>query len=105
VRSASQEMTDGNKHILSEIQQLKLSTDAIKDSMNGMHAGADRINETGSALSEISGKVADNVRQIGSEIDPLRYSLFVKIGESKIRLAPIGRAAQPLRNEVEQWRG
>jgi len=69
VRSASQEMTEGNKHILSEIQQLKLSTDAIKDSMNGMHAGADRINETGSALSEISGKVADNVRQIGSEID------------------------------------
>ncbi|MBO4387673.1 MAG: methyl-accepting chemotaxis protein [Treponema sp.] len=69
VRSASQQMTEGNKHILSEIQQLKLSTDAIKDSMNGMHAGADRINETGSALSEISGKVADNVRQIGSEID------------------------------------
>ncbi len=69
VRSASGEMTEGNKHILSEIQKLQVATDTMKDSIQEMHTGAERINETGAALSTISGKVADNIRQIGSEID------------------------------------
>ena len=69
VRSASSEMTEGNKHILSEIQKLQVATDTMKDSIQEMHTGAERINETGAALSTISGKVADNIRQIGSEID------------------------------------
>lgn len=69
VRSASNEMTEGNKHILSEIQKLQVATDTMKDSIEEMHIGAERINQTGAALSEISGKVADNIKQIGSEID------------------------------------
>ncbi len=69
VRAASKEMTEGNKHILSEIQNLQVATDTIKGSIQEMHTGAVRINSTGSALSEISGKMAENIRQIGSEID------------------------------------
>lgn len=69
VRSASIEMMKGNKHILSEIQKLQDATDAMKESIHEMHDGAERINETGAALSSISGKVADNIRKIGSEID------------------------------------
>lgn len=69
VRSASNEMTEGNKHILSEIQKLQIATDTMKDSIEEMHIGAERINQTGAALSEFSGKVADNIKQIGSEID------------------------------------
>ena len=69
VRSASSEMTAGNKHILAEIQKLQMATDVMKDSIQEMHTGAERINETGAALSGISGKMADNIKQIGTEID------------------------------------
>ncbi len=69
VRSASNEMTEGNKHILSEIQKLQDATDTMKDSIEEMHVGAERINQTGAALSTISGSVAENIKQIGSEID------------------------------------
>ena len=69
VRSASNEMTEGNKHILAEIQKLQVSTDTMKASIEEMHVGAERINETGATLSSISGKVADSIKQIGSEID------------------------------------
>ena len=62
-------MTEGNKHILAEIQKLQVSTDTMKGSIEEMHTGAERINQTGAALSDISGKVAENIRQIGSEID------------------------------------
>ena len=69
VHSASAEMTEGNKHILSEIQKLQVSTDTMKGSIEEMHTGAERINETGASLSDISSKMADNIRQIGTEID------------------------------------
>ena len=69
VKIASSEMTEGNKQILSEIEKLQTATDAIKDSIQEMHTGAQRINETGAALTAISGKVADNIKKIGSEID------------------------------------
>ena len=69
VRSASSEMTAGNKHILAEIQKLQMATDVMKDSIQEMHTGAERINETGAALSGISGKMAENIKQIGTEID------------------------------------
>ncbi len=69
VHSASNEMAEGNKHILSQIQKLQQATDTIKDSIQEMHIGADRINATGAALSVISSRVADNIKQIGSEID------------------------------------
>ena len=69
VHSASSEMTEGNKHILSEIQKLQMATDVMKDSIQEMHTGAERINETGAALSGISGKVAENIKQMGTEID------------------------------------
>ena len=69
VRSASVEMTEGNKHILAEIQKLQDATETIKGSIEEMHTGAERINQTGAELSTISGKVADNIKQIGMEID------------------------------------
>ena len=69
VHSASSEMTEGNKHILSEIQKLQDATETMKGSIEEMHTGAERINQTGAALSAISGQVADNIKQIGSEID------------------------------------
>ena len=69
VRSASGEMTEGNKHILSEIHRLQEATETMKGSIEEMQTGAQRINQTGAALSDISGKVAGNIQKIGSEID------------------------------------
>ena len=69
VKSASQEMTEGNKQILSEIEKLQNATDMLKDSIKEMQVGAQRINETGAALSEISGKVGRNIKEIGDEVD------------------------------------
>ncbi len=69
VRSASAEMTEGNKHILGEIQKLQIATDTMKGSIEEMHVGAERINATGSELSLISGKVGENIKKIGTEID------------------------------------
>ena len=69
VRAASTEMSKGNKHILSEIQKLQDATENMKGSIEEMHVGAERINETGAALSTISGQVAENIKQIGTEID------------------------------------
>ena len=69
VHSASSEMTGSNKHILSEIQKLQNATETMKGSIEEMHTGAEKINETGAALYTISGKVAENIKQIGSEID------------------------------------
>ena len=69
VKNASEEMTEGNKHILTEMEKLQSATEAIKESISGMHTGASRINRMGEALSAISGKVADNIQKIGSEID------------------------------------
>ena len=69
VHSASNEMTEGNRHILAEIQKLQDATETMRGSISEMHSGAERINQTGASLSEISGKMADNIRQIGTEID------------------------------------
>ena len=69
VKNASKEMSDGNRQILNEMRKLQQATDTIKDSIQEMHIGAKRINETGVTLSEISGKVGENIQQIGDKID------------------------------------
>ncbi len=70
VKSSSREMTEGNKLILNEIQNLQNSTYVIKNSMDEM--GAQHINETGSALSDITEQVDKSVCEIGEEIDQFK---------------------------------
>ena len=40
----------------------------IRSSVDEMHTGAERINETGASLSTISAQVSDSINQIGDEI-------------------------------------
>ena len=72
VRTASAEMSEGNKQILHEVQKLQNATLKIKDSVGEMGIGARKINETGVALSEISGVMNDSISKIGNEIDLFR---------------------------------
>ncbi len=69
VRAASNEMAEGNKHIMHEIEKLQMATDTMKGSIDEMHIGIERMNATGAALTVITGTVADNIKQIGTEID------------------------------------
>jgi methyl-accepting chemotaxis protein len=62
-------MSEGNKHILHEVEKLQISTDTMKDSIEEMQIGIERMNATGAALSVITGTVAENIKQIGSQID------------------------------------
>jgi methyl-accepting chemotaxis protein len=69
VRAASHEMAEGNKSILTEIDQLRNTTGVIRDSMNKISQSAGDIKETSNSLSEIADSVSSAVDQIGGQID------------------------------------
>ena len=72
VRNASEEMTEGNKAILEEVQRLQNATTSMKESMDEMVIGAKKINETGAQLEDISGKVKEQIAHIGNQIDQFK---------------------------------
>ena len=72
VRNASSEMAEGNKMILREVQLLQNSSMSMAQSMEEMAIGARKINETGSALSGIAGKMSESISDIGSQIDQFK---------------------------------
>ena len=55
--------------ILSEMNNLQDATISIQTNMDEMAVGARQINETGTALSEVSGNVQYSITKIGSQID------------------------------------
>lgn len=69
VREASREMAEGNKAILQEVNHLRETTEMIKTSMVQISNSAEKINESGRALDDISSSVRMTVDQIGGQID------------------------------------
>ena len=72
IKKASDEMQEGNKLILSEVQQLQDVTTNMKSSMDEMAIGAQKINETGAVLTEVSDRVKDSIIKIGNQIDEFK---------------------------------
>ncbi|MBQ8013612.1 MAG: HAMP domain-containing protein [Treponema sp.] len=72
VRNASSEMEEGNKMILKEVQMLQNAALAMSQSMEEMAVGARKINETGAALSDVSGKINDSIGKIGEQVDQFK---------------------------------
>ena len=72
VKNASLEMKEGNKLILSEVQQLQNVTISMKSSMDEMAVGAQKINETGAVLTEVSNRMKDSIIKIGKQIDEFK---------------------------------
>ena len=72
VRNASNEMSEGNKMILKEVQQLQNAAMAMSQSMEEMAVGARKINETGAALSEVSGQINSSIGKIGEQVDKFK---------------------------------
>ena len=69
VRSASSEMSEGNKAILEEVKELQNATLSMKDSMEKMRKDAGLINESGTALTEVSSKMKESINDIALQID------------------------------------
>ncbi len=72
VRIASDEMSEGNKAVLNGVHNLQNSTMVIRDQMNQMQANADKISDTGTALSAITDRVTETIQKIGVEIDQFK---------------------------------
>ena len=72
VQSASSKMTTESQSMLSQVQNLEAATKDMKDSMAEMRIGAEKIDETGAALSEIVDKLKNSIEGIGSQIDQFK---------------------------------
>ena len=72
VHSASSKMTTESQSMLSQVQSLESATKNMKDSMSEMKIGAEKIDETGAALSEIVEKLKHSIEGIGAQIDQFK---------------------------------
>lgn len=72
VKSASEEMAIGNKAIMREILNLQNATGDMRSSMNTMSDSARKIDETGSALNDITKKMGESIGEIGAQIDQFK---------------------------------
>lgn len=69
VWAASHEMAEGNKAILTEVDQLRDTTDVIRQSMDKISESAGNIRTSSDSLNEIANSVEAAVSQIGGQID------------------------------------
>ena len=58
--------------ILNEVQHLQNATMAMSQSMEEMSVGARKINETGAALTEVSGQINASIGKIGQQVDQFK---------------------------------
>ena len=65
-------MADGNKSILAEVAMLQDATLAIKSSMEEMAIRAEKINSTGSGLTDISTNIEQSISEIGTQVDQFK---------------------------------
>ena len=72
VRTAGQEMAAGNKAILDEVRNLQDATGVMEDSMKEMSIGAQKINESGALLRDITSVVGESINKIENQIDQFK---------------------------------
>ena len=69
VRNSSHEMQARNSQIVEEMEHLYETTKMMNTSMEEMAVGAQKINQTGATLSEISSQVKGSIDKIGEQVD------------------------------------
>jgi methyl-accepting chemotaxis protein len=72
VKTASVEMSQGNKATLDEAKNHQDATGIMQTSVDEMSHGAKRIEETGSSLRDISEKLKSSIDEIGTQIDKFK---------------------------------
>jgi methyl-accepting chemotaxis protein len=69
VKSSGLEISKDNEQIIAQIENLKKTTDGIKNAILGMTCCVDRINETESSLKNISVEVKKSIDELNQQID------------------------------------
>ena len=69
VRKASKEVAVRSDRIKTEMSILQNVADSMKQSMDEMSVGAQKITETGNTLGTISNEMKNAINTIGSQID------------------------------------
>ena len=69
VRDASQNMTEGSRVIVDEMGILQKETEKMHLSMSEMLHGANRIEQIGTSLTEISSVMEKSIIEIGTQVD------------------------------------
>ncbi|MBQ5536512.1 MAG: methyl-accepting chemotaxis protein, partial [Treponema sp.] len=72
VRTSSSEMAQGNRTIFGEMGLLQKAALEMCSSMDEMSANAQKIRETGSALSSVSAHIKFSISKIGEQVDQFR---------------------------------
>ena len=72
VMQAASEMTNENKAITGEVEQLLEATKEIRNKVSNIANGAEKINENESLLSEISNQVNESILTVASQIGKFR---------------------------------
>ena len=68
VREASLKMADGSSHVLDEMGKLRISLEAVRDSMKGMSENAQSVVKSGMRLDSCVEELDMNVTQLGSDV-------------------------------------
>ena len=69
VQKASKDMADDSNIIMEQVAALQQKTSDMKNGMDEMGIGAEKINATGDALSEISTLMDESISEIGRQVD------------------------------------
>ena len=69
VQNTSREMTADSRAIMNEVALLQTESSNMQQGMNEMSVSADKINEMGNALSDISRLMEDSIARMGSQVD------------------------------------
>lgn len=69
VKSSGLEISKDNEQIIAQIENLKKTTDGIKNAILGMTCCVDRINKTESSLKNISVEVKKSIDELNQQID------------------------------------
>jgi methyl-accepting chemotaxis protein len=72
VRTASAEMTEGNKLILHEIQKIQVAADQMDENMNYMNNESQKILEKAQNLSDINELMEGTIRDIAVRIEQFK---------------------------------
>ncbi|MBQ8012799.1 MAG: hypothetical protein IJ257_00165, partial [Treponema sp.] len=68
VRDASLKMAGGSRHVLEEMDKLKVSLQAVQSSMFAMSENAQSVVKSGMRLDECVESLDENVNKLGSDV-------------------------------------
>ena len=72
VNDKSIELKAGIENVQRDMDSVSQISQTILGSMDEMAVGAKKINDTGSALSNIAGKMRDSIDEIGEQVDKFK---------------------------------